>query len=77
MSKKGNGPGKKSIAEQIESLRQRREDRKLKEDKKVLGNQGVDNIKVMDVEYEKMIKKKRYELYQSQPEEVYSIFNLF
>ena len=49
---------KKNISEDIENLRQRREERKIKEEKRSQENQG----KTMDIDYEKMIQKKKTEL---------------
>ena len=51
---------KKNISEDIENLRQRREERKIKEEKRSQENQG----KTMDIDYEKMIQKKKTELYK-------------
>ena len=66
MQPKRNGPqGKKSITDEIDKLRQRREDRKTKEDRKAqIGNPSQDSNKVMDIEYEKMILKKKNEIFQ-------------
>ncbi len=51
---------KKNILEDMENLRQRREERKIKEEKRSQDNQG----KIMDIDYEKMIQKKKTELYK-------------
>lgn len=73
MQPKRNGPqGKKSITDEIDKLRQRREDRKTKEDRKAqIGNPSQDSNKVMDIEYEKMILKKKNEIFQIEPQHVY------
>ena len=49
---------KKNLLEDIENIHQRREDRKLKEEKRQNENQN----KTMDIDYEKMIQKKKTEL---------------
>ena len=48
---------KKSIAEDMENLRQRREDRKLNQEKR--GMTPSEMGKMMDIDYERMIKKKK------------------
>ncbi|MCQ2818039.1 MAG: kinesin-like protein [archaeon] len=56
---------KGGIAEEIAQLKQRREDRKLKEDKKnQLAAQGQ---KGMDEAFEKMVKKRKEQYYNTQP----------
>ena len=54
-------PGKKSIAEEMEILRQRREERKNREEKRVNPQfiSNNDTGKTMDADYEKMIRKKK------------------
>jgi len=62
-------PGKKSIAEEMEILRQRREERKNREEKRA-NPQFISNNemgKTMDADYEKMIRKKKTEIYQNKP----------
>jgi kinesin family protein 2/24 len=62
-------PGKKSIAEEMEILRQRREERKNREEKRA-NPQFIPNNEVgktMDADYEKMIRKKKTEIYQNKP----------
>lgn len=56
---------KKSIADDIEKMRQRREDRKNKNDDKNKYDQG----KFCDQDYEKLIRKKKRE-FDVDPEEV-------
>lgn len=77
MQQKRNGPqGKKSITDEIDKLRQRREDRKTKEDRKAqIGNPSQDSNKVMDIEYEKMILKKKNEIFQIEPQHVYILIH--
>ena len=62
-------PGKKSIAEEMEILRQRREERKNREEKRVNPQfiSNNDTGKTMDADYEKMIRKKKTEIYQNKP----------
>jgi kinesin family protein 2/24 len=62
-------PGKKSIAEEMEILRQRREERKNREEKRVNPQfiSNNDTGKTMDADYEKMIRKKKIEIYQNKP----------
>ncbi len=53
---------KKSIAKEMEELKQRRDDRKRKaEDEKQHKIEGVDlsNVKSNDAQFEKMVKKKK------------------
>ena len=69
--KRNVAQGKKSITDDIEKLRQRREDRKIKEDRKgQVGNPGQESNKTMDLEYEKMILKKKNEIFQKEPKYV-------
>ena len=69
--KRNVAQGKKSITDDIEKLRQRREDRKIKEDRKgQVGNPGQESNKTMDIEYEKMILKKKNEIFQKEPKYV-------
>jgi hypothetical protein len=73
MMKKNNAQinGKKGgIAEEIEKLKQRREERKYKEDKKGQVQGGVNEGKTMDSDFEKMMKKKKQEIFQNEPENV-------
>ena len=56
---------KKSIAEDMENLRQRREDRKLAQEKR--GMTPSEMGKMMDIDYERMIRKKKAEIYQYEP----------
>ena len=56
---------KKSIAEDMENLRQRREDRKLNQEKR--GMTPSEMGKMMDIDYERMIKKKKSEIFQYEP----------
>lgn len=62
---------KQSIINDIEKLHQRRENNKIKEEKKASNvlNQK-DNMKPFDVDYAKMITKKQTEIYQNSPKEV-------
>ena len=62
-------PGKKSIDEEMEILRQRREERKNREEKRVNPQfiSNNDTGKTMDADYEKMIRKKKIEIYQNKP----------
>ena len=70
-NKKNSVPGKKlGIADEIDKLNQRREDRKNKgpnDDRK--GSEKVDNGKLCDAEYENMIRKKKLS-YHTDPENV-------
>ena len=52
---------KKSIAEDMENLRQRREDRKLNQEKR--GMTPSEMGKMMDIDYERMIKKKNQKFF--------------
>ena len=56
---------KKSIAEDMENLRQRREDRKLNQEKR--GMTPSEMGKMMDIDYERMIRKKKAEIFQYEP----------
>ena len=56
---------KKSIAEYMENLRQRREDRKLAQEKR--GMTPSEMGKMMDIDYERMIRKKKAEIFQYEP----------
>jgi len=64
---------KKSIAEDMEKLKQRRDDRKKKaEDDKIQKNENVENntgASKIDVQFEKMVKKKKESLI-NQPDKV-------
>ena len=72
MNKLAQPGGKKgSITEEIEKLKQRREDRKNKnfEEKKNHEKKDENNGKACDEDYEKLIKKKRI-AFNIQPEQV-------
>ena len=56
---------KKTIAEDMENLRQRREDRKLAQEKR--GMTPSEMGKMMDIDYERMIRKKKAEIFQYEP----------
>lgn len=74
MRKNLNQNNKKGgIADEIAQLKQRREDRKTKEEKKnQMANQGNnDKMKISDEIFEKMMRKKKAEIYKGQPSQVY------
>ena len=60
----------KSVQDDIDNLKKRREERKAKENRKMaLSNANHDTMgKYMDKDYEKMIRIKRSEIYSSEPE---------
>ena len=57
--KKNTGNKKTSITEDMERLKQRRDDRKSKNEPKSENSQIINSIKLVDPEYEKLIKKKK------------------
>ena len=65
-----NGLKKGGIADEIAQLKQRREDRKAKEEKKnMLSNQTpAERLKASDAQFEKMMKKKKEEIYNQKPQ---------
>lgn len=72
---RGKG-GAQKVTDDMEKMRQRREDRKYRENKKGQGNKPQQEIgNIMDVEYEKMIRKKKMEIYENnEPNPVNKIF---
>lgn len=69
-----NGLKKGGIAEEIAQLKQRREDRKAKEEKKnMLSNQTPnERAKASDAEFEKMMRKKKEQIFQNKPQQYIS-----
>ena len=68
----------KSVQDDIDNLKKRREERKAKENRKIgLSNNNNHEIKgiLMDKDYERMIRMKRTEIYSSEPEPHTSIDN--
>lgn len=72
MKGKGGMIKKATISEDMEKMRVRREERKIKEERKVhnANNNQSESNRPFDVDYEKMIRKKRADLYQSVPSNV-------
>lgn len=70
MRKKTNQKG--GIADEIAQLKQRREDRKNKEEKKnqMANLNNYDKMKMSDEIFEKMMCKKKAEIYKGQPSQV-------
>lgn len=70
MRKKTNQKG--GIADEIAQLKQRREDRKNKEEKKnqMANLNNNDKMKMSDEIFEKMMRKKKAEIYKGQPSQV-------
>lgn len=77
MKKNANQNKKVGIAEEIAQLKQRRDDRKMKEDKKnQLANQSNnEKMKISDEIFEKMMRKKKAEIYKGNPSQVKHITN--
>jgi len=73
MNKKNSVPKKGGIAEEIEKLKQRREDRKNKgnddNSSNIKDSAKQNNGKVCDAEYENLIRKKKIQFNQ-EPENV-------
>ena len=68
----------KSVQDDIDNLKKRREERKAKENRKIgLSNNNNHEMKgiLMDKDYERMIRMKRTEIYSSEPEPHTSIDN--
>ena len=72
-----NGLKKGGIAEEIAQLKQRREDRKAKEEKKnMLSNQTPnERAKASDEQFEKMMRKKKEQIMQNKPQQYISSQN--
>ena len=75
--KRNNVVNKKNIADDLEKMRQRREDRKNKEDRKnQLANASQETNRIMDIEYEKMSRQKKLDLFLYEPQPVIT-FNTY
>ena len=68
-----NNVKKGGIAEEIAILKQRREERKAKENRKITSSNHEGRL--MDKDYEKMIRIKRTDIYSSEPEKHINIEN--
>ena len=59
----------KSIQDDIDNMRKRRDERKIKESRKIAANNNHEFIgKAMDKDYEKMIRNKKSDIYSYEPE---------
>ena len=65
----------KSVQDDIDNLKKRREERKAKENRKMALNNHESVGRYMDKDYEKMIRIKRGDIYSSEPEPHTSIDN--
>ena len=66
MQQKNKG---KSVQDDLDNLKKRRDDRKIKESRKVASNNNHEFIgKAMDKDYEKMIRYKKADLYSYEPD---------
>ena len=65
----------KSVQEDIDNLKKRREERKAKENRKMALNNHESVGRYMDKDYEKMIRFKRGDIYSSEPDPHTSIDN--
>jgi kinesin family protein 2/24 len=67
----------KSVQDDIDNLKRRREERKAKENRKIASSNNNHELKgaLMDKDYERMIHLKRNEIYSSEPESHTSIDN--
>ena len=63
----------KSVQDDIDNLKKRREERKAKENRKINNHESIGRI--MDKDYERMIRMKRADIYSSEPEPHTSIDN--
>ena len=63
----------KSVQDDIDNLRKRREERKAKESRKINNHESIGRL--MDKDYERMIRMKRADIYSSEPEPHTSIDN--
>ena len=59
----------KSVQDDIDNMRKRRDERKIKESRKIAANNNHEFIgKAMDKDYEKMIRNKKSDIYSYEPE---------
>ena len=58
----------KSVQDDIDNLKKRREERKAKENRKMANNNHELIGRLMDKDYERMIRAKRADIYSSEPE---------
>ena len=67
----------KSVQDEIDNMKKRRDERKIKENRKIaLANNNHEFIgKAMDKDYEKMIRNKKADIYSYEPEPHYDIDN--
>ena len=63
----------KSVQDDIDNLKKRREERKAKENRKINNHESIGRL--MDKDYERMIRMKRADIYSSEPEPHTSIDN--
>ena len=63
----------KSVQDDIDNLKKRREERKAKENRKINNHESIGRL--MDKDYERMIRMKRADIYSSEPEPHSSIDN--
>ena len=63
----------KSVQDDIDNLKKRREERKAKESRKINNHESIGRL--MDKDYERMIRMKRADIYSSEPEPHTSIDN--
>ena len=63
----------KSVKDDIDNLKKRREERKAKENRKINNHESIGRL--MDKDYERMIRMKRADIYSSEPEPHTSIDN--
>ena len=63
----------KSVQDDIDNLKKRREERKAKENRKINNHESIGRL--MDKDYERMIRMKRADIYSSEPEPDTSIDN--
>ena len=65
----------KSVQDEIDSMKKRRDERKIKENRKIANNNHEFIGKAMDKDYEKMIRNKKADIYSYEPEPHYDIDN--
>ena len=67
----------KSVQDEIDNMKKRRDERKIKENRKIaIANNNHEFIgKAMDKDYEKMIRNKKADIYSYEPEPHYDIDN--
>ena len=59
----------KSVQDEIDNMKKRRDERKIKESRKIAANNNHEFIgKVMDKDYEKMIRNKKSDIYSYEPD---------